>query len=41
MSVDNLLKVKDFLEKTVNKLSEENINLETNKNDNEAKIGKL
>lgn len=41
MSVDNLLKVKDFLEKTVNKLSEENINLETSKNDNEAKIGKL
>lgn len=29
LSVDNLLKVKEFLEKTVNKLGEENINLET------------
>lgn len=32
LSVDNLLKVKEFLEKTVNKLGEENISLETVKN---------
>lgn len=32
LSVDNLLKVKEFLEKTVNKLGEENIALETVKN---------
>lgn len=33
LSVDNLLKVKEFLEKTVNKLGEENIALETSKNE--------
>jgi hypothetical protein len=29
LSVDNLLKVKEFLEKTVNRMGEENIALET------------
>ena len=41
MSVDNLIKVKDFLEKTVNKLTEENISLETTKNEAEARVSKL
>jgi predicted RNase H-like nuclease (RuvC/YqgF family) len=36
-----LIKVKDFLEKTVNKVTEENIALETLKNEMEARIGKL
>ena len=39
--MDNLLKVKEFLEKTVNKLGEENIALETMKNENESRISKL
>lgn len=41
MSVDNLLKVKDFLQKTVNRLGEENTNLENAKNEMEARLGKL
>ena len=41
ISVDDLLKVKDFLEKTVNKLTEENISLETNKTEMEARVSKL
>jgi hypothetical protein len=40
LSVDNLLKVKEFLEKTVNRMGEENIALETLKAEQEAKLGK-
>lgn len=38
--MDNLLKVKEFLEKTVNRMGEENIALETLKAEQEAKLGK-
>jgi chromosome segregation ATPase len=38
--VDNLLKVKEFLEKTVNRMGEENIALETVKAEQEAKLAK-
>lgn len=41
MSVDNLIKVKDFLEKTVNKLTEDNIALESGKTEMENRISKL
>lgn len=41
LSVDNLLKVKEFLEKTVNRMGEENIALETLKSEQEGRIGKL
>ncbi len=40
LSVDNLLKVKEFLEKTVNRMGEENIALETMKAEQEAKLVK-
>lgn len=39
--MDDLLKVKDFLEKNVNKLTEENISLETTKTELEARVSKL